>query len=60
MTDIPALGRQQMLKKHTKLPGSLDFGLLLEGHFLAARIGRTIALLDFSDFLYKKNEFGEI
>ena len=48
-----------MLKKNKNLQGSLDSGLLPEGHFLGPRIGRTIALLDFSDFLIK-NVFDEI
>ena len=51
MIGFPALGRQQMLTKNTNLQGSLDSGLLPEGHFLAARIGRTVYFLDFSDFL---------
>ena len=59
MIALPALGRQKMFKKNKNLQGSLDFGLLPEGHFLAPRIGRTIALLDFSYFLIK-NVFDEI
>ena len=59
MIGVPALGRQKMLKKNKNLQGSLDSGLLPEGHFLAARIGRTIYFLDFSDFLLK-NVFFEI
>ena len=39
--------------KKKQIQGSLDSGLLPEGHFLAPRIGRTMALLDFSDFLIK-------
>ena len=54
-----ALGRQKMSKKNKNLQGSLDSGLLPEGHFLAPRIGRTIALLDFSDLLIK-NVFDDI
>ena len=42
-----------MLKKNKNLQSSLDSGLLPEGHFLAARIGRTVYFLDFSDFFYK-------
>ena len=53
LIDNPALGRQKMLKNNKNLQGSLDSGLLPEGHFLAARIGRTITLFDFSDFLLK-------
>jgi len=52
-----ALGRQKMLKKNKNLQGSLDSGLLPEGHFLAARIGRTVYFLDFSDFFIKKYVF---
>ena len=52
-----ALGRQKMLKKNKQLQGSLDSGLLPEGHFLAARIGRTVYFLDFSDLLIKKCVF---
>ena len=48
---VSALGRQKMLKKNKNLQGSLDSGLLPEGHFLAAGIGRTVYFLDFSDFL---------
>ena len=48
-----ALGRQNMLKKNKNLQGSLDSGLLPEGHFLAPGIGRTVHFLDFSDFLFK-------
>ena len=47
-----------MLKKNKKIQGSLDSGLLPEGHFLAARIGRTVYFLDFSDF-FIKNVFFE-
>ena len=50
---VSALGRQKMLKKNKKLQGSLDSGLLPEGHFLGPRIGRTVYFLDFSDFLLK-------
>ena len=42
-----------MLKKNKNLQGSLDSGLLPEGHFLGPRIGRTVYFLDFSDFLLK-------
>ena len=42
------------VKKHKKLQGSLDSGLLPEGHFLAPRIGRTVYFLDFRDFLITK------
>ena len=49
-----------MLKKNKNLQGSLDSGLLPEGHFLAARIGRTVYFLDFSDFLLKNMFFGFI
>ena len=57
MIDMSALGRQQMLKKNKNLQGSLDSGLLPEGHFLGPRIGRTVYFLDFSDFLIKKYFF---
>ena len=55
--EVPAFGRQKMFKKNKNLQGSLDSGLLPEGHFLAARIGRTVYFLDFSDFCIKKNVF---
>ena len=42
------------VQKNKNLQGSLDSGLLPEGHFLAARIGRTVYFLDFSDFFIKK------
>ena len=45
------------VKKNKNLQGSLDSGLLLEGHFLAPRIGRTVYFLDFSDFLSKNTFF---
>ena len=51
--DNPALGRQKMWKQNKNLQGSLDSGLLPEGHFLAPGIGRTVYFLDFSDFLLK-------
>ena len=35
------------------LQGSLDYGLVPEGHFLGPGIGRTVYFLDFSDFLLK-------
>ena len=54
---VPALGRQKMLKNNKNLQGSLDSGLLPEGHFLAPRIGRTVYFLDFSDFLLKNMFF---
>ena len=41
----------QMFKKNKNLQGSLDSGLLPEGHFLGPGIGRTVYFLDFSDFL---------
>ena len=44
-------------KKNKKLRGSLDSGLLPEGHFLAPRIGRTVYFLDFSEFSIKKYVF---
>ena len=47
------LGRQKMLKKNKNLQGSLDSGLLLEGHFLALGIGRTVYFLDFNDVFFK-------
>ena len=53
MIGVPALGRQKMIKQNKNLRGSLDFGLLPEGHFLALRIGRSVYFLDFSDFLFK-------
>ena len=46
-----------MLTKKNKLQGSLDSGLLPEGHFLGPRIGRTIYFLDFIDFFIKKYVF---
>ena len=46
-----------MLKKNKNLQGSLDSGLLPEGHFLGPRIGRTVYFLDFSDFLSKNTFF---
>ena len=57
MIGVSAFGRQKMLKKNKKLQGSLDSGLLPEGHFLAPGIGRTVYLLDFSGFFIKKNMF---
>ena len=45
------------VKKNKNLQGSLDSGLLPEGHFLAAGIGRTVYFLDFSDLFYKTNIF---
>ena len=39
------------VEKNKKLQGSLDSGLLPEGHFLGPRIGRTVYCLDFSDLL---------
>ena len=60
MIALPALGRQKMLKKNKNLQGSLDSGLLPEGHFLGPGIGRTVYFLDFSDFLYKNVFFGFI
>ena len=45
------------VKTNNKLQGSLDSGLLPEGHFLAPGIGRTIYFLDFSDFFIKQNVF---
>ena len=38
-------------KKQQNLRGSLDSGLLPEGHFLTPRIGRTVYFFDFSVFL---------
>ena len=38
-----------MSNNYKNLQESLDSDLLPEGHFLAPRIGRTIALFDFSD-----------
>ena len=46
-----------MFKKNKKIQGSLDSGLLPEGHFLAAGIGRTVYFLDFSDFFIKNCVF---
>ena len=46
-----------MLKKNKNLQGSLDSGLLPEGHFLAAGIGRTVYFLDFRDFFIKNMFF---
>ena len=57
MIGYTALGRRKMLKKNKNLQGSLDSGLLPEGHFLGPRIGRTVYFLDFSDFLIKKCVF---
>ena len=54
---MSALGRQKMLKKNKNLQGSLDSGLLPEGHFLGPGIGRTVYFLDFSNFLAKKMFF---
>ena len=34
-----------------KILGSLDSGLLLEGHFLGPRIGRTVNFLDLEYFI---------
>ena len=59
LKEVPALGRQTMIKKNKNLQGSLDSGLLPEGHFWGPRIGRTVYFLDFSDFLIK-NVFDEI
>ena len=59
MIRYTALGRQKMLKNNTNLQGSLDSGLLPEGHFLGPGIGRTVYFLDFGDF-FIKNVFLEI
>ena len=42
------------LKQNTNLQGSLDYGLLPEGHFLGPQIGRTVYFLDFCDLFIKK------
>ena len=57
LIDNTALGRQTMLKTNKNFQGSLDSGLLPEGHFLAPGIGRTVYFLDFSDFLLKNIYF---
>ena len=46
-----------MLKKNKNLQGSLDSGLLPEGHFLGPGIGRTVYFLDFGNFVIKKCVF---
>ena len=48
-----ALGRQQMFKQNNNLQGSVDSGLLREGHFLAPGIGRIEYFFDFSVFFIK-------
>ncbi len=47
-----------MIKYFKNTQGYLDFGLLPQGHFLAAGISRTLGQFDFSDFT--KNVFDEI
>ena len=47
----PGTWAAKNVEKNKNLQGSLDSGLLPEGHFLAARIGRTVYFLDFSDLL---------
>ena len=54
----PGTWAAKMFKTNNNLQGSLDSGLLPEGHFLAPRIGRTVYFLDFSDS-FIKNVFFE-
>jgi len=54
LIDLPALGRQKMLKQIKNTQGYLDFGLLPEGHFLGPGIGRTLGQFDSSVFFFQK------